>query len=225
MKKTRKWIAAIAFVLGLSLFAPALLPIAGNGAVVEAASDKTKVKQTIKNFFKYAKTMNTKKMKSYVNSDCKEKVDSIAPTPALKAFMKKRNKSLSYSVKKVKVSGGKATVKVKCRYLNSKNAYSKMMEDLFTWIAAETTAGRDYSNYSEAEIIKMMDGVIKKSFANNPNAYDNKYKSKTFTIQLKKVNGKWKISQIDKNLMDAVSSNYQSGMEEYLKSLSAAYGY
>lgn len=225
MKKMKKWIAAVAFALGFSLLAPALLPIAGNGAVVEAANDKTKVKQTVKNFFKYSKTLNTKKMKTYVDSNCKKTIDEIAPTPAIKAFMKKRNKSLSYSIKNVKVSGNKASVKVKCKYLNSKNAYGKMMEDLMSWLAKEAAAGTDYSAYTEKELVKIMDEVIKKSFADNPKAYDNKYRSKTFTIKLQKVKGKWKISQIDQNLVDAISSNYQSGIEEYFKSLSAAYGY
>lgn len=217
MNKIRKGILAIALVMGLSLVAPAVMPVAGNVQTVEAASNKANIKKTVKNFFKYAKTMNIKKMKNYVTSDCKEKIDDLNTTPALKAFMKKRNKSLTYSIKKVKVSGKTATVKVKCKYLNSNSAYVKMLDDLFTWLFTEGINNTDYSTYTEEEQQQLVDNVIKKSFANNAKAYEKKYKTKTFTIKLKKVSGKWKISQVDKNLLDAITSNYQSAGEKYFE--------
>lgn len=214
----KKGILTLVLIITFSMIAPAILPVAGNLNTVEAAGSKANVKKTVKNFFKYAKQLNCKKMQSCVTSDCKETVGGLEVTPALTDYMKKRNKSLSYSIKSVKVSGKTATVKVKCKYLNSENAYVKMLEEMFTKLLSDIEAGKDYSNYSEEEQGKVIDELIEKSLANNPKAYETKYKTKTFNIKLKKVRGKWKISKIDKNLLDAITSNYQSAGEKYFES-------
>lgn len=196
----------VLIVLTISLASP----FPSQVATVSAASNKAKVKATVKNYFKAASKFNTKKMNSYVKNAGVTDPTELADYPSIASYLKKRNKSLQYTMKSVNVSGSKATVTVKCKYLDSTKTYNSFMTNFVFFILNNLD-----KNYSDKVLVKKLDKIFKETLKDSKSAFKMKYTTKTFKINLIKENGKWKIATVSKGLANAVTANFFKATESF----------
>ncbi|WP_099466922.1 nuclear transport factor 2 family protein [Konateibacter massiliensis] len=191
------------FLSAIIIFIIIMSPIQGNVMVAAAASDKTKVKTTVNNYFKAAKKYDVKKMNKYVKNTDDYDPSELYAYSAFRNYIKTRNKSLNYSVQKVAVKGSNATVTVKCKYLDS----SKTYEQAFTNLLLFAIINYD-KDYSEKELLREFNTIFKLTIKDNKSAYAKKYKTKTFKIKLVKEKGSWKINKMTYDLANSVTANF-----------------
>jgi hypothetical protein len=183
-------------------------PISNTTSIVNAASDKTKIKTTINNYFKAAKKYDVKKMNKYVKDTKNYNPSELNDYSSLRSYLKIRNKSLTYSVQKIKVDKNKATVTVKCKYLDSSTTYESAFANLILFAFANAD-----KNYSDKILLKKFNSIFKKSIKDSMNAYQKKYKTKTFKISLLKEKGNWKINTVTYDLANSVTANYYKAVK------------
>lgn len=106
------------------------------------------------------------------------------------------------------VSGSKATVTVKCKYLDSTKTYNSFMTNFVFFILNNLD-----KNYSDKVLVKKSDKIFKETLKDSKSAFKMKYTTKTFKINLIKENGKWKIATVSKGLANAVTSNFFKATE------------
>lgn len=168
---------------------------------VFAASTKAKAQKPVKDFYKFAKTLNWKKMNTCVNK--KLDVDTSDKTfHELCKIIKPQNKKLlKISIKSTKLAKNKksATMKVKVQYRSlykaSYYASFDMYSDLFDY-----AINNDDEDVPDEIIIESLVKNLKKRMKK----YPAKKTSKTVTIKTQKYKNGWKI----KSISDSVGNTY-----------------
>ncbi len=197
MRRTKILLFSLVFTL-LFTFVPATYTF--------AASNKTQVKKTVTNFFKYAKKLSPKMGKYVWNSDGDDEDDQDVD-PLLKFYSGQNKKYFKYKIKSIKVKGSTANVKVKVTYRSFKKATKAAYID----VAALMVKG----DIDEDEMYKPLIKYIKKE----AKKYKPKKVSKTITLKLKKKNKKWKIKSPGDAVLDSITCDLFSASEEVAKAL------
>jgi hypothetical protein len=174
------------------------------GATTYKLSKKEKkASKVIKNFYKYAKTYNVKKM-----SKCfaKKSKKSLFPNQACvrKIFKKQNKKKLSIQFTSASVKKKKATFKVKVNYRSGKAAFRKAIRKFFdATILYSFEHGKDPS---EKWFSKKFNKLIKRYAT--PSKFSDT--SRVVTIKLKKQKSTWKIAKATRSLKDSVCCDFYS---------------
>ena len=157
------------------------------------SKDEQNVKKTTDTFFKYLKKYDIGKMKKCFATP--KKVKFFSSKKYLSKYIRKHNKSISYQLRDIKVTGKTATVTVSCKYYD---AYFSIFDSLC-----------DVSQYRSKK--KRSKTAIDKYQYNRLLYYDqyfNDYENKVITIKLKKVGKNWKMSNPSSDLYNVMHCNY-----------------
>lgn len=206
MKNLKKTTLLLTLVLTFALIVPLLAPFQNNVTTTQAASDKSKITSTVNNYFNAAKSLNLKKMNKYSYGTFESDGDNlelVSYIPSLNKYIKTRNKSMSFNIKKIKVKGKSATVTVKCKYMDSSDTLATVLLDF-----VNTVNENDSQGYSDIELFNIYNSAIKESLKGVDDAYGKTYVTKTFKIELTKQKGTWKINKNNYDLSNVVTSNY-----------------
>ncbi len=174
----------------------------------EAASKKSQVKTTTKKFMKTIKKFDSNGINKYVKSwGARSNPEEFNSAPYMKKYFKWTNKKLTYKILSTKVSGKTAKVKVRVKYVNSKN----FTEELLGLSIMDFMNNPDISDQEAEAIIKKhsktaYQHAIKKS---------RKYKTKTVTLTYGKYDGKWKIKKMSKNLENIIYADFPYIVEHF----------
>lgn len=153
---------------------------------VNAKSEKAKVNDTVKKYFKMVKKTDL----DGVNKMAYSKKYKIEDTKGFKSnkpilkYIKKYNKKITYKILSTSVKGENATVKLRVKYVDSTDVYSNLFLIVFADAFAEVNIDTD--EYME----KAWNRAVKMS--------NVKMKSRTITVKFQKKNKKWLIKS--KNL-------------------------
>lgn len=212
MKISKRLVSLFLSFLILLIFI--MNPLQSSMNVVSAASDKSKIKTTINAYFKAAKAFDINKMAKYTLGS--EESDIISPDtlPSLRKYLKTRNKSLNYTIKKIKINQNNATVTVKCKYLDSTSTFERAVDNLILFFAKNSN-----KNYSDEILLKKYDNSFKKFIKKDKEAYKKKYTTKTYKFNMVKENGNWKIDSDNDNLANTATSNLYNVLTSFLSSL------
>lgn len=201
----RKGLSLILSVIIIFIFV--LSPVNDIG-VVNAASDKTKIKSTVNSYFKAAKKYDVKKLNKYANDTTSYNPSELNEYSSLRSYLKSSNKSLKYSIKKVSVNNNVASVTLKCKYLDSSTVYEYAFGNILLFSFANIG-----KNYSKKTLNKKINAIFKESINYSKNIHPKKYKTKTFKINLIKENGNWRIKTVTYDLANSVTANYYKAVE------------
>ena len=193
MKKVK---VLLATVLAISL---CLAPISASAA---SKKEIKNVQTTVKKFYNAAKVYNAPRMKScFVNpSDMKAFIEN----KEMAKFCRKQNKKLEYSIRSTKVRGKNATVKVRCTYADAYYHIYFACGDVISYnLLYPQCTPEGLRRYQYERVLSNVDDL---------GIYTN---TKTITLNLKKVKGKWKISNATRKIMDSVNCNYESAYQDY----------
>lgn len=158
-----------------------MFPVTAN-----AKSEKAKVNDTVKKYFKLVKKSDIKSVDKMAYSK-KYKVEDASEWQKNKcvySYIKKYNKKVTYKILSTSVKGKNATVKLSVKYVDSTNVYP----NLFLVILSDSFAGvnidaEDYMERAWKRAVKMS---------------DVKMKTRKITVKFQKKNRKWLIKS--KNL-------------------------
>lgn len=169
------------------------------------ASTKTEknVTKPISDFFKYAKSYNTKQIKKCFKNP--KKVSLFEKKKNVAKFYKTYNtKYLKYAYKSIKADKKKATVKVYCRYYDAYTPTIYAMDDMVWYILKNPRAS---SNTIDKKQYKQMCSYAKKQGV--------KYDTAVLTFNLVKSGKNWKISSYTKAMDNAIHGNYRDAYNDY----------
>jgi hypothetical protein len=203
MKVFKKATLLLTLVLTLSLVIPFMVPFQNNVTTTNAASDKSKITSTVNNYFKAAKKLDLKKMSKYATVDENYDLNEFAPLKDLFKYMKDRNKSMTCTIKKVKVSQNEAKVTVKCKYIDATNTYKQNL-----WNVVVYALDNGIEDYTAEEFLALYNQTLKDYLKGNAKAYKKTFKTKTFELNMIKVNGKWMIDSNNEDLANVLTSNF-----------------
>jgi hypothetical protein len=156
-----------------------------------AASSKDAVNKAVKSYFEAAKKCDFKTINSLTyDKDKKIDIKGVKASKNTYNYLKKWNKQIKYSITSTKVSGSKATVKVKVTYVNSEVMSAFLFASMLS--SAFTSAADDSSeNLSDDVSDQLIGKAVKRA------AKYTRLKTETVTISLVKSGSKWKINDDD----------------------------
>lgn len=191
------------------IFILVMSPIYNNAYIVSAASDKTKIKSTVNNYFNAAKKYDVKKMNKYVKNINTSELEDISSYSSLRNYIKTSNESLEYSIKKINISKNTASVIIKCKYLDSSSIYKYAFRNilLFAFLNAD-------KNYSDKTLTKKINSLFKKHLNYAKSVKSAKYKTKTFKINLLKEKWTWRIETVNYDLANSITANYLKALND-----------
>lgn len=193
MKKVK---VLLATVLAISL---CLAPMSASAA---SKKEIKNVQTTVKKFYNAAKVYNAPRMKScFVNPD---DLKAFVTMKEMANYCRKQNKKLKYTIRSTKVKGKSATVKVRCTYKNAYDAMYYSFDDAVFYKLIHP-----YCSERELQINQY------KELLSNVKIFGVPMNTKTITLNLKKVNGKWKISKVTRSILDSINCNYESAYQDY----------
>ena len=174
----------------------------------DAASKKTQAKTTTKNFMKAVKKFDSKGMNKYVKSwGYRAKPSDFNDYPYMKKYFKWTNKKLSYKILSTSVSGKTAKVKLRVKYINSKNYTDTLFNELISYTLT-------LDDLSEEDLDAVMNKCTKSAYKSAIKS-KRKYKTETVTITFGKYNGKWKIKKMSKKLENIIYANFPYCLEHF----------
>lgn len=191
MKKN--FLASILLIMVICL----AVPITSN-----AASQKTAVNKSIKNFMTASKKFNISKMNTYLYRK-KDKLSTsvFKQLPHMTKYIKKYNKKMSYKILSTKVSGKNATVKIKVKYVNAKPFTDIMLGCMLV----------DAFNGKDADSYKYIDSLFKRSLNKKVKL---SMQTKTITVKMIKSNGKWKIKNLSNKLHNIILADFSDAFDK-----------
>lgn len=191
MKKN--FLASILLIMVICL----AVPITSN-----AASQKTAVNKSIKNFMAASKKFNTSKMNTYLYRK-KDKLSTsvFKQLPHMTKYIKKYNKKMSYKILSTKVSGKNATVKIKVKYVNAK----PFTDIMLGYMLVDAFNGKDADSY------KYIDSLFKRSLNKKVKL---SMQTKTITVKMIKSNGKWKIKNLSNKLHNIILADFSDAFDK-----------
>lgn len=188
---------------------------------VQAANDRTKVKNTIKSVVTAIKKADDKAVYKYCSSSDKQQMENIkklrkqsafkelkTTSPSAYQYIKANNKKVTYKINSIKIKKNKATLKVKVSYVNSYKLAAYMNAILTKDLEDDTIVEEINSLSSLQEITeyftKYFDQLFSKALSK---VKSTKMKSKTITLVLKKgKNGKWMITDENAKGFEALAN-------------------
>lgn len=191
MKKN--FLASILLIMVICL----AVPITSN-----AASQKTAVNKSIKNFMTASKKFNISKMNTYLYRK-KDKLSTsvFKQLPHMTKYIKKYNKKMSYKILSTKVSGKNATVKIKVKYVNAK----PFTDIMLGYMLVDAFNGKDADSY------KYIDSLFKRSLNKKVKL---SMQTKTITVKMIKSNGKWKIKNLSNKLHNIILADFSDAFDK-----------
>lgn len=191
MKKN--FLASVLLIMVICL----AVPITSN-----AASQKTAVNKSIKNFMTASKKFNTSKMNTYLYRK-KDKLSTsvFKQLPHMTKYIKKYNKKMSYKILSTKVSGKNATVKIKVKYVNAK----PFTDIMLGYMLVDAFNGKDADSY------KYIDSLFKRSLNKKVKL---SMQTKTITVKMIKSNGKWKIKNLSNKLHNIILADFSDAFDK-----------
>ena len=175
---------------------------------VDAASKKSQVNATTKKLMSSIKKFDASAINKYVNSwGDKSSPSEFNNQPYMKKYFKWSNKKLTYKIISTKVSGDTAKVKVRVKYINSKN-----FTDYLLSLSILELMGKEDASDEEAE--KIVEKHSKTAYKTSIKE-KRKYKTKTFTIVYGKYDNKWKVKKVSSNLHNAMYANFPYNTEHF----------
>lgn len=203
MKKIKKQILAVVLMLMVVVTSCVLMP-----ANVEAANDKALIKASVKKVMTSIKKSDDKTVYKYVTSSDKSQVENIKKLrkqsaiaelqkslPSYYSYITKNNKKISFKITKITVNGNKASVQMKVKHVNSKKLAQNMVNLMSSDLASDEVAAEINALDSVEKMTTYFIDYSEKLFARASSAVkSNKTKTETITISMKKVKGKWFIT-------------------------------
>lgn len=168
----------------------------------DAASQKTAVNKSIKNFMTASKKFNISKMNTYLyRKKDKLSTSEFKQLPHMTKYIKKYNKKMSYKILNTKVSGKNATVKIKVKYVNAKPFTDIMLGYMLV----------DAFNGKDADSNKYIDNLFKRSLNKKVKL---SMQTKTITVKMIKSKGKWKIKNLSNSLHNIILADFSDAFDK-----------
>lgn len=198
--------AMLAFLMAATVFCP---------KNVYAANEKQQIQTTIKKVMNAAKKLDDRTVYKYIQSSDAEQMKSIKQlrkqsafgelnkiTPSAYLYIKESNKKISYKVASTSIKGNKATVKLKVKFVNSKKVADNLVNNLSSDLQSEEFVNQVNSLDSVLNMSTFFTNYSESLFAKSV-VRPNKMKNKTITLVMKKVKGKWMITDENTNGFEA----------------------
>ncbi len=170
----------------------------------------------IDNFFAAAKNFDSDGMSKALDPTDKGDLGSAnkyfeeTEDPAVAPFidyLKENAKKMTYEVTGIKTDGKKATVTVKCKYIDGTEPFGATIVGLFKKAVSSALAGKEMTNN---EMIQLGAKLLKE----NTKAATKSYTEKTIDVPCIQVDGTWYVKEFNDDLVDVVSSNLYSVAKE-----------
>lgn len=186
------------FSLFILLF---LLVFAVPSAPCSAASQKTQVKKSVNQFFRYAKKMKVRKMeKCFV----KQKQKIFSDPQRFYKMIRPYSRKMTWKIKKIKLRGrNRAAVKVRVKFRSLYISY---------WNSMVASYRRAMQENGSLKGKKYMLDTLESELQKN----GGKPVHTTIRIQLRRVRGKWKIVQPEDRLMNVLYCDYVYASQDFM---------
>ena len=140
-------------------------------------------KQAAKQVMNAIKKCNDKKLGGYINLESGGLYSTLNQQyPSVYNYFKKRNNKIKFTIGKVKTSGNKADVKVKVKYVDSKDFVDKVVDEYGNFITDMFTNRTAVSDSKTA-----VEGIFNKAAASAKDTI----KSTTITLHFVKAGNSW----------------------------------
>ncbi len=115
-------------------------------------------------------------------------------------YLKSNAAKITYDIMETDVDGDKATVTVKCKYVDGSQIFGKIIQELFTKLMTAAFSGQELTEEQMTQIgIDLLN--------ENLDSTTETFAEKTFEIECINVDDIWYVSTISDELADVVSSN------------------
>lgn len=195
--------SSLTIYTGLMLAALALAVAVAPARPVQAASNKKKVEKTVRRFFNGARAYKIKKMKKCFAKEPEGVF--FTDNKYMRKYCKKRNKTIRYEIRRIKVKHHHAIAVVHVSYPDAYKSIRKACKTAFQYQHRHPSA-------SNKKIQQILYKKIKK--------YDKKKFpktniEKTITIKLIKKKKSWKIKKMTENLMNIPHCRFYDAAYDY----------
>lgn len=152
------------------------------------------------------KVFDFDKMKTYHEGE-NEEIASITEEGTQQDFdkmveiFKPYTEKTTYTISETKENNDKATVKVKCKYLDGSNFATASVNEYLNKAFSTFLSGEDMS---DEEAYQMLIDSLK----NNTDKIGDNFVEEEVTFELKKTDGEWKIVDYSENLANVMLLNY-----------------
>lgn len=179
---------------------------------VFATSTKSKAQKPVKNFYKYAKTLNWKKMNTCVNKKLDVDTSDKSFNELCRIIKSQNKKLLKISIKSTKLAKNKksATIKVKVQYRSLYKASYYASLDMYSDVFDYAINNSDDEDIPDEFVVESLVKNLKKRMKK----YPAKKTSKTVTIKTQKYKNGWKIKSISDSVADTYLCDIVKGMNK-----------
>ena len=157
------------------------------------SKDEQNVKKVTDTFFKYLKKYDVGKMKKCFVSP--KKVKFFSSKKYLSKYIRKHNKSISYQLRDIKVTGKTAIVTVSCKYYDAYIGIYESLCDMSKYRSKKRRSSTAMDKYQYNRLLYY-------------DRYFDDYTNKVITIKLKKTGKNWKMLNPSYDLYNVMHCNY-----------------
>jgi hypothetical protein len=187
-------------LLAIVLILVLTLALTGCGSKPETAVDK---------FFNAVKTYDSEAMTNTLAPSATDGLGSaseyleVTSDPVAAPFLdylKGNAAKITYDITETKIDGDKATVTVKCKYVDGSQLFGKIIEELFTELLTAAFSGQELT---EEQMTQIGVDLLNKNLTTTTETFTEK----TIDIDCVNVDGTWFVNTVSDEMADVVSSN------------------
>lgn len=193
MKKMTKAVTILTLLLTLAL----AVPVTG-----KAASPKAQVVKIVQIFFRAGKKLNIKKMEKCITPH----TEFIFQVPYMyKDILRPYCRKMTWKIKNCKVQDNRAVVRMRVDYESIKDSYWYAMDDNLHYAIKHPNGD-----------LEKAEKRFRRYLRNDAAKYGSEgYYYGNLPIHLRKINGKWKITEPVEELLNIVSCGYLDARDDF----------
>lgn len=194
MKRMTKIVTVLTLLFTLAL----AVPVTGR-----AASPKAQAMKSVHAFFRAGKNLNVKKMEKCIEPHA----EFIFQLPYMyKDILRPYCRKMTWKIRSCKVRGDRAVVKMRVDYESLKDSYWYAMDD-----------NLHYAIQHQNSDIEKAEKRFRRYLKKDASKYGSEgYYYGNLQIRLRKINGKWKITEPVEELLNITSCGYLDAMDDFL---------
>lgn len=184
--------------------------------LVGCGKSEPKPDEMVTKFMESLKKVDWKSMASYMkDSDWEGENEELIGEESMQDFFTNTLAKLTYTVGESKVDGGNATVPVDIKYYDGTDLISEILGEYFTKAMGVALSGQEMS---DEDATKMLGDMFSEKTKNLEDTYDEI----SIDFECVKEDDKWVISNLDDNMLNVITSNFNKVSEDMNESFSGA---
>lgn len=184
--------------------------------LVGCGGSKPKPEDTVTIFMDSLKKVDWQSMSSCMkDSDWEGENEELIDEESMQEFFTNTLAKLSYTIGESKVEGDNATVPVDIKYYDGTDLITEIMGEYFTKAMGMALSGQDMSDDDATKMLGEM-------FSEKTQDLGDTYDEISVTFECVKEDEKWVISDLDDNMLNVITSNFNKVSEDLNDSFSGA---